>query len=81
MMIDLTYCHPDSEAARKVAAEHVANYYITCVEHYEFGGRHFEETTGYASYAAAKQAIDELGIEQVVQTYVDAQIWGERPRR
>ncbi|MGW0021423.1 LLM class flavin-dependent oxidoreductase [Rhodococcus sp. NPDC003382] len=76
MMIDLTYCHPDSEAARKVAAEHVANYYITCVEHYEFGGRHFEETTGYASYAAAKQAIDELGIEQVVQTYVDAQIWG-----
>ncbi|MCM3920520.1 LLM class flavin-dependent oxidoreductase [Frankia sp. AiPs1] len=76
MMIDLTYCHPDAEQARQVATERVANYYMTCVEHYEFGGRHFESTQGYASYAAARRAIDELGLDKVVQTYVDAQIWG-----
>lgn len=76
LMIDLTYCHRDSDEARRVAAEHVGNYYMTCVEHYEFGGRHFEETKGYASYAAAKQAIDEYGLDTVVDIYVNAQIWG-----
>lgn len=76
MMIDLTYCHRDADEARRVATEHVGNYYMTCVEHYEFGGRHFESTTGYASYAAAKQAIDEYGLEAVVDTYVNGQIWG-----
>lgn len=76
LMIDLTYCHRDSDEARRVASEHVANYYMTCVEHYEFGGRHFESTAGYASYAAAKQAIDEYGLDAVVDIYVNAQIWG-----
>lgn len=76
LMIDLTYCHRDSEEARRVAYEHVGNYYMTCVEHYEFGGRHFENTKGYASYAAAKEAIDAYGLDAVVDIYVNAQIWG-----
>jgi alkanesulfonate monooxygenase SsuD/methylene tetrahydromethanopterin reductase-like flavin-dependent oxidoreductase (luciferase family) len=76
LMIDLTYCHRDSDEARRVAYEHVANYYMTCVEHYEFGGRHFESTNGYQSYAAAKAAIDEYGLDAVVDIYVNAQIWG-----
>ncbi|MCE3551131.1 MULTISPECIES: LLM class flavin-dependent oxidoreductase [Pseudonocardia] len=76
LMIDLTYCHQDSDEARRVAAEHIANYYMCCVEHYEFGGRHFESTSGYASYAAAKAAIDEYGLDTVVDIYVNAQIWG-----
>lgn len=76
MMIDLTYCHNDSEHARQVAYEACVNYYITCVEHYEFGGRHFEHTKGYASYAAAKEAIDAMGIQAVADVYANAQIWG-----
>ena len=76
MMIDLTYCHNDSEEARRVAYEACTNYYLTCVEHYEFGGRHFENTKGYASYAAAKEAIDAMGIEAVCDVYANAQIWG-----
>jgi alkanesulfonate monooxygenase SsuD/methylene tetrahydromethanopterin reductase-like flavin-dependent oxidoreductase (luciferase family) len=76
LMIDLTYCHRDSDEARRVAYEHVGNYYMTCVEHYEFGGRHFESTSGYASYAAAKQAIDEYGLDTVIDIYVNGQIWG-----
>ncbi|MFR9805111.1 LLM class flavin-dependent oxidoreductase [Pseudonocardia sp. RS010] len=76
LMIDLTYCHEDSDEARRVATEHVANYYMCCVEHYEFGGRHFESTSGYASYAAAKEAIDSYGLDTVVDIYVNAQIWG-----
>lgn len=76
MMVDLTYCHRDSDEAAKVAKEAVANYYMTCMEHYEFGGRHFEKTNGYASYAAAKDAIDSLGIDAVVDAYVNGQIWG-----
>ena len=75
-MIDLTYCHNDSEEARRVAYEACTNYYLTCVEHYEFGGRHFENTKGYASYAAAKEAIDAMGIEAVCDVYANAQIWG-----
>ncbi len=76
LMIDLTYCHRDAEEAERVAREHVANYYLTCVEHYEFGGTHFAETSGYASYAEAKQAIDNLGLDKVVDLYVEGQIWG-----
>lgn len=76
LMIDLTYCHRDAAEAERVAREHVANYYMTCVEHYEFGGRHFAETKGYASYAAAKEAIDTMGLDKVVETYVQGQIWG-----
>ena len=75
-LIDLTYCHRDTDEARRVAEEVVANYYMTCVEHYEFGGKHFESTSGYASYAAAKEAIDTMGLDAVVDTYVNAQIWG-----
>ena len=76
LMVDLTYCHRDSEEARRVATEHVANYYLTCVEHYEFGGRHFESTAGYGSYAEAKAALDEFGLDAAVDGYVNAQIWG-----
>jgi len=76
MMVDLTYCHRDSDEAARVARKAIANYYMTCVEHYEFGGQHFEKTKGYTSYAAAKQAIDSLGLDKVVEAYVDGQIWG-----
>lgn len=76
MMVDLTYCHPDAQEAERVAREHISNYYMTCVEHYEFGSRHFAETSGYETYAAAKQAIEEYGLEAVVDIYVNAQIWG-----
>ena len=76
LMIDLTYCHRDADEAARVAHEYVANYYMTCVEHYEFGGRHFAETTGYTSYAAAKEAIDTMGLDKVVDLYVNGQIWG-----
>ncbi len=75
-MVDLSYCHPDAEEAERVAREHVSNYYMTCVEHYEFGDRHFAETAGYASYAAAKQAIDAYGLDAAVDAYVNAQIRG-----
>lgn len=76
LMIDLTYCHNDSAEAERVALEATANYYITCVEHYEFGERHFESTKGYSSYAAAREALQEYGLDAVVDTYARAQIWG-----
>ncbi|MFE6509448.1 LLM class flavin-dependent oxidoreductase [Nocardioides sp. NPDC057767] len=76
MMIDLTFCHPDADTAREIAREAGRNYYITCVEHYEFGNRHFEETKGYASYAEAKKALDSMGLDTVADVYADAQIWG-----
>jgi len=76
LMIDLTYCHRDADAARRVATEHITNYYLSCVEHYEFGNRHFESTTGYESYAAATAAIAEYGLDVIVDAYVNAQIWG-----
>lgn len=75
-MVDLTYCHRNADEAAAVARKAIANYYLSCVEHYEFGGRHFETTKGYTSYAAAKQAIDSMGLEAVVDLYVNGQIWG-----
>lgn len=75
-LIDLTYVHRNADEARRVATEVVGNYYMTCVEHYEFGGKHFESTSGYSSCAAAKEAIDTMGLETVVDIYVNAQIWG-----
>lgn len=76
LLTDLAYCHRDAEEAERVARECAANYYMTCVEHYEFGGRHFAETKGYTSYAAAKEAIDSMGLDAVVEAYVNGQIWG-----
>ncbi|UQS24786.1 hypothetical protein L1857_19150 [Amycolatopsis thermalba] len=47
LMIDLTYCHRDSAEALRVAYQACVSYYLACLEHYEFGGRHFEHTKGY----------------------------------
>ncbi|MCU1480469.1 MAG: alkane 1-monooxygenase [Subtercola sp.] len=76
LMVDLTYCHRDADEAASVAREAISNYYMTCVEHYEFGGKHFEKTAGYGSYAAAKDAIESMGMDAVVDLYVNGQIWG-----
>ena len=76
LLSDLGYCHPDPEQVHKVTREYTANYYRTCVTHYEFGGDHFSSTSGYEAYGQAAQLIRDAGLEAVCDGFVSAQISG-----
>jgi alkanesulfonate monooxygenase SsuD/methylene tetrahydromethanopterin reductase-like flavin-dependent oxidoreductase (luciferase family) len=76
VLTDLTFCHEDAGVAEEKARQHIAEYFLTCVHHYELGGHHFDEAKGYESYAESGQALREMGLEAVTDAFVEAQIWG-----
>ncbi|MQA12597.1 MAG: LLM class flavin-dependent oxidoreductase [Pseudonocardiaceae bacterium] len=76
ILSDLGYCHHDADEAKKVTQQYAANYFRTCVTHYEFGGEHFANTKGYQHYNLGAQALKEAGMEAVTDAFVGAQISG-----
>lgn len=73
LLSDLVYCHRDADYAAEVANQYTANYFRTCVTHYELGGQHFGATKGYENYGAAAEMLAAAGLEQACAGYVGAQ--------
>src|SRR5690606_23192571 len=49
--VDFMACDESAEKAETLAREHMANYYLTVMDHYEMAGDHFKDMKGYGDYA------------------------------
>jgi alkanesulfonate monooxygenase SsuD/methylene tetrahydromethanopterin reductase-like flavin-dependent oxidoreductase (luciferase family) len=73
---DLMFCDRDPARAEAMAMEHMANYFLTIVHHYELLSDHFKALPGYAMYASATEAFKAVGLETAVRSYCGVQTWG-----
>ena len=74
--VDFMCCDESAERAEKLAREHMANYYITVMEHYEMAGEHFKNMKGYGDYANNANILRDLGMEVAGNAFVDINTWG-----
>ena len=75
-LIDFSYVHEDADEAQRIAHEYMQRYYVTVLNHYEYGGSHLATTKGYESYAAGAKRVQELGIEESARQYVEINNFG-----
>jgi alkanesulfonate monooxygenase SsuD/methylene tetrahydromethanopterin reductase-like flavin-dependent oxidoreductase (luciferase family) len=73
---DLFFCDRDPARAEAMAMEHMANYFLTIVHHYELMSDHFKDLPGYAMYANATEAFKAVGLDVAVRSYCGVQTWG-----
>ena len=75
-LIDFTYVHEDEAEAERVAQTYMQRYYVSVLEHYEYGGAHLAKTKGYESYADGAKRIQELGLEESARQFVAVNNYG-----
>ncbi len=73
---DLMFCHEDAARAEEIAMEHMPNYFLTIIRHYEIMSDHFKEAKGYAHYATASDLFRQVGLEPAAKSYCSVQTWG-----
>ena len=73
---DLMYCAPTDEEAEATARAHMAEYYLSVLDHYEILGSHFDGVKGYEMYAQASAILSQMGKEDQAQSYLHVQSWG-----
>ena len=73
---DLMYCAPTDAEAEAVARVHMAEYYLSVLDHYELLTGHFQDKRGYEMYARASEVLSTVGREDQAQGYLQVQSWG-----
>lgn len=73
---DLLFCAPTDAEAEAAARVHMAEYYLSVLDHYELTGGHFKGTRGYEMYAQASEVLSAIGKEDQAQMYLRVQSWG-----
>jgi alkanesulfonate monooxygenase SsuD/methylene tetrahydromethanopterin reductase-like flavin-dependent oxidoreductase (luciferase family) len=73
---DLMYCAPTDAEAESVARVHMAEYYLSVLDHYELLSGHFQDKRGYEMYARASEVLSRVGREDQAQSYLQVQSWG-----
>jgi alkanesulfonate monooxygenase SsuD/methylene tetrahydromethanopterin reductase-like flavin-dependent oxidoreductase (luciferase family) len=73
---DFVYCDTDAARAEDKAAQHIAGYLASVVQHYELAGDHLRSATGYESYGRAVDALRSIGLEAMCEMYLGVQAWG-----
>jgi alkanesulfonate monooxygenase SsuD/methylene tetrahydromethanopterin reductase-like flavin-dependent oxidoreductase (luciferase family) len=73
---DMIVCDDDPERAREMARKHIGAYLVTVFEHYELMSDHLKQARGYDMYGNAVDVLRAIGLESVVQNYIDVQAWG-----
>ncbi len=74
--VDFLACDESAERAEALAREHMANYYVTVMEHYEMAGDHFKRMKGYSDYANNADLLKDLGMTEAGNGFVDINTWG-----
>jgi alkanesulfonate monooxygenase SsuD/methylene tetrahydromethanopterin reductase-like flavin-dependent oxidoreductase (luciferase family) len=75
-LIDFSYVHEDPAEAERVAQEYMQRYYLSVLNHYEYGGSHLATTKGYESYAAGAALVQKLGLEESARRFVAINNYG-----
>lgn len=74
--VDFMACDESAEKAEALAREHMANYYVTVMDHYEMAGDHFKNMKGYGDYATNASLLQDLGMTDAANAFVDINTWG-----
>lgn len=74
--VDFLACDESAEKAEALAREHMANYYVTVMDHYEMAGDHFKNMKGYGDYANNASLLKDLGMTDAGNAFVDINTWG-----
>jgi hypothetical protein len=73
---DLLYCAPTDAEAEEMARVHMAEYYLSVLDHYEILSKNFDGVRGYEMYEQASAILSSLGKEEQAQQYLTVQSWG-----
>lgn len=74
--VDFLSCDESAELAEATARKHMANYYITVMEHYEMASDHFKQMKGYGDYADNAALLKDAGMDEAANGFVDINTWG-----
>jgi len=74
--VDFLSCDESAELAEANARKHMANYYITVMEHYEMAGEHFRKMKGYGDYADNAELLKDAGMADAANAFVDINTFG-----
>jgi alkanesulfonate monooxygenase SsuD/methylene tetrahydromethanopterin reductase-like flavin-dependent oxidoreductase (luciferase family) len=74
--VDFLACDESGERAEALAREHMANYYVTVMDHYDMAGDHFRNMKGYGDYADNAVILAETGLADAANNFVDINTWG-----
>jgi alkanesulfonate monooxygenase SsuD/methylene tetrahydromethanopterin reductase-like flavin-dependent oxidoreductase (luciferase family) len=74
--VDFMACDESAEKAEALAREHMSNYYVTVMDHYEMAGEHFKNMKGYGDYANNASMLKDLGMADAANAFVDINTWG-----
>ncbi|MBW7945612.1 MAG: LLM class flavin-dependent oxidoreductase [Sphingomonadaceae bacterium] len=74
--VDFLACDESADRAEALAREHMSNYYLTVMHHYEMAGDQFKNLKGYGDYAQNAQILKDMGQEAAGNAFVDVNTWG-----
>ncbi|MGQ0623139.1 MAG: LLM class flavin-dependent oxidoreductase, partial [Sporichthyaceae bacterium] len=55
---------------------YLKNHFMAVMDHYDFAGDHFGKIKGYEAYQVGADLINQLGMEEACNAYIEAQNWG-----
>ena len=76
MTIDFLMCDRDAARAEALARKHIAGYYLSVMQHYEFLGDHFSKLKGYEAYGNAAEILRQTGQDAACEAFFQNQHWG-----
>lgn len=76
LIADFCVCTPTMDGARELARKHMGPFVLSNFEHYELLGEHFASVKGYDAYAAKVAVAKEVGIEGIIDGFMEASVWG-----
>ena len=77
---DFCVCTPTMDGAEEVSRKYMGTFVYSNYDHYELLGDHFSKVKGYDSYAAKVAVAKEVGIEGMVDGFMQAAVWGTPDR-
>ena len=73
--VDFLVCSDSADEAEALARQHITNYYVTLMDHYDMAGDHFKQMKGYGDYATNAALIKEAG-GAAAEAFVNVNLWG-----
>jgi alkanesulfonate monooxygenase SsuD/methylene tetrahydromethanopterin reductase-like flavin-dependent oxidoreductase (luciferase family) len=78
---DCMVCDPSLKRAEALAREHITRYWVQLMDHYEMLSDNFAKAgPAYASYAEQTKHFRSTSREALIETYLEANIWGDPAR-
>ncbi len=77
---DFCVCTSTMDGAEELSRQYMGTFVYSNYDHYELLGEHFSKVSGYDSYAAKVEVAKEVGVEGMVDGFMEAAVWGTPDR-